>query len=108
MSNAEATRPILPPHQSYADVTDQLASIPLHFPARRTWLIVPFDPPVAMVLTRSMEKDVEKVRVEPFCTASVAPVGADLAPSRAKASVPTPRTASSSSGIRFRGGTRQS
>jgi molybdopterin-containing oxidoreductase family membrane subunit len=38
MSTA-ATRPILPPDQSYGDVTDQLAGIPLHFPARRRWLI---------------------------------------------------------------------
>jgi Ni/Fe-hydrogenase subunit HybB-like protein len=30
--------PTLPPQQSYGDVTDQLASIPLHFPARRRWL----------------------------------------------------------------------
>ncbi len=33
------TRPILSPRQGYADVTDQLASIPLHFPSRRRWLI---------------------------------------------------------------------
>src|SRR3982751_587853 len=39
MSNAEATHPIIPPQQSYADVTDQLAGIPLHFPTRRIWLI---------------------------------------------------------------------
>lgn len=39
MSAAAASRPILPPDQSYGDVTDQLAGIPLHFPARRRWLI---------------------------------------------------------------------
>src|SRR4051812_6533036 len=39
MSHAAAGRPILPPHQTYADVTDQLAGIPLHFPSRRVWLI---------------------------------------------------------------------
>jgi molybdopterin-containing oxidoreductase family membrane subunit len=38
MSHAEA-HPILPPRQTYADVTDQLAGIPLHFPTRRIWLI---------------------------------------------------------------------
>jgi len=32
-------RPILPPDQSYGDVTDQLAGIPLNFPTRRRWLI---------------------------------------------------------------------
>ncbi|MGI8525135.1 MAG: NrfD/PsrC family molybdoenzyme membrane anchor subunit [Pseudolabrys sp.] len=32
-------RDILPPNQTYADVTDQLAGIPLHFPSRRRWLI---------------------------------------------------------------------
>jgi molybdopterin-containing oxidoreductase family membrane subunit len=32
-------QPILPPQQSYGDVTDQLASIPLHFPSRRRWLV---------------------------------------------------------------------
>src|SRR3954468_1406213 len=42
MSNAEATHPIIPPQQSYADVTDQLAGIPLHFPTRRIWLIALF------------------------------------------------------------------
>src|ERR1051325_2225675 len=42
MSNAEAARPIIPPQQTYADVTDQLAGIPLHFPTRRTWLIALF------------------------------------------------------------------
>ena len=42
MSNAEATHPIIPPEQTYADVTDQLAGIPLHFPTRRTWLIALF------------------------------------------------------------------
>src|SRR5689334_11570606 len=36
------TAPILPPAQSYADVTDQLAGIPLHFPSRRRWLIALF------------------------------------------------------------------
>ena len=39
MSRADAAGPILPPRQTYADVTDQLASIPLHFPSRRIWLI---------------------------------------------------------------------
>src|SRR4051794_5791363 len=39
MSHADAAHPILPPQQSYADVTDQLARIPLHFPSRRIWLI---------------------------------------------------------------------
>src|SRR3954449_3790633 len=39
MSEPHAARPILPPGQTYADVTDQLASIPLHFPSRRVWLI---------------------------------------------------------------------
>src|SRR5690349_6308672 len=37
-----AARPILPPAQTYADVTDQPASIPLHFPSRRRWLIALF------------------------------------------------------------------
>ncbi len=54
-----------------------------------------------------MAKDVDpvgvpKVRIDPFCTVSVAPLGADDAPSTAKPSVPTPRTASSTSGIRLR------
>ena len=31
--------PILPPQQTYADITDQLARIPLQFPTRRRWLI---------------------------------------------------------------------
>ena len=35
----EAAHPTLPPQQTYGDVTDQLAGIPLHFPARRRWLI---------------------------------------------------------------------
>jgi Ni/Fe-hydrogenase subunit HybB-like protein len=38
MSEAHAGHPILPPRQSYADVTDQLAGIPLHFPTRHVWL----------------------------------------------------------------------
>src|SRR3954452_13948013 len=38
MSVAES-EPILPLDQSLGDVTEQLASIPLHFPARRRWLI---------------------------------------------------------------------
>ncbi|MGB8040082.1 MAG: hydrogenase, partial [Pseudolabrys sp.] len=42
MSAKAAAPPILPPRQSYADVTDQLASIPLHFPSRRRWLIALF------------------------------------------------------------------
>ncbi len=37
--SVEAAHPTLPPDQSYGDVTDQLAGIPLHFPARRRWLI---------------------------------------------------------------------
>ena len=36
---AERTDPILAPGQSFADVTDQIASIPLHFPTRRRFLI---------------------------------------------------------------------
>src|SRR3954471_153424 len=39
MSAKAATHPIIPPGQTYADVTDQLAGIPLHFPSRRRWLI---------------------------------------------------------------------
>jgi molybdopterin-containing oxidoreductase family membrane subunit len=39
MSAKAAARPILPPGQTYADVTDQLAGIPLHLPSRRRWLI---------------------------------------------------------------------
>ena len=39
MTTEASAHPILPPRQTYADVTDQLASIPLHFPARRRWLI---------------------------------------------------------------------
>ena len=79
----------------------------------RTWLTVPFDPPAEMVFTRSMAKAVDpvgvpKVRTDPFCTVRVAPLGADEAPSTAKPSAPTPRTASSTSGIRLRRGTRQS
>jgi molybdopterin-containing oxidoreductase family membrane subunit len=35
----EAPYPILSPRQRYADVTDQLAGIPLHFPTRRRWLV---------------------------------------------------------------------
>ena len=42
MSARAAAPPILPPDQSYADVTDQLAGIPLHFPSRRRWLIALF------------------------------------------------------------------
>jgi Ni/Fe-hydrogenase subunit HybB-like protein len=42
MTAKAAAHPILPPSQTYADVTDQLASIPLHFPSRRRWLIVLF------------------------------------------------------------------
>jgi molybdopterin-containing oxidoreductase family membrane subunit len=38
MSDTQA-HPIILPHQTYADVTDQLAGIPLHFPSRRIWLI---------------------------------------------------------------------
>ncbi len=37
--SVEAAHPTLPPDQTYGDVTDQLAGIPLHFPARRRWLI---------------------------------------------------------------------
>ena len=60
-----------------------------------------------------MEKDVDpvgvpKVRTDAFCTVSVAPLGADDAPSTANASAPTPRTASSARGIRLRRGTGQS
>ena len=39
MSAAAETHPILPPDQTLGDVTDQIAGIPLHFPARRRWLI---------------------------------------------------------------------
>ena len=39
MTVKAAAPPILPPAQTYADVTDQLASIPMHFPSRRRWLI---------------------------------------------------------------------
>jgi Ni/Fe-hydrogenase subunit HybB-like protein len=39
MSANSAAPPILPPDQTYADVTDQLAGIPLHPPSRRRWLI---------------------------------------------------------------------
>src|SRR6185437_13567132 len=39
MTAKAAAPPILPPAQTYSDVTDQLASIPLHFPSRRRWLI---------------------------------------------------------------------
>ncbi|HET9716453.1 MAG TPA: NrfD/PsrC family molybdoenzyme membrane anchor subunit [Pseudolabrys sp.] len=39
MSATATSEPILPTGQTYADVTDQLASIPLHFPARRRWII---------------------------------------------------------------------
>src|SRR4029079_18398075 len=39
MSEVRAAHPILPPGQTYADVTDQLAGIPLHLPSRRIWLI---------------------------------------------------------------------
>src|SRR5258708_22299336 len=72
----------------------------------RTWLIVPFDPAAEIVLTRSKPKEVDpvgvpKVRVEAFCTVSVAPLGADDAPSTAKARVPTARKASSASGMRL-------
>src|SRR4029079_19138841 len=42
MSAKAAAPPIFPPAQTYADVTDQLASIPLHFPSRRRWLIAQF------------------------------------------------------------------
>ena len=49
-----------------------------------------------------------KVRVDALCTVSVAPLGADEAPTTAKASAPRPRTASSTSGIKFRRGTSQS
>src|SRR3984885_14900918 len=74
--------------------------------------MVPFDPPAEMVLTRSVTKEVDpvgvpNVRGEPFCTCSVAPLGADDAPSTANASPPSPRTASSTRGIRLRRGTRQ-
>jgi len=36
---SDAAHPILPPDQSYADVTEQLARIPLRFPTRRIWLV---------------------------------------------------------------------
>jgi Ni/Fe-hydrogenase subunit HybB-like protein len=39
MAVSAETPPILPPEQGFADVTDQLARIPLHFPTRRRWLI---------------------------------------------------------------------
>ena len=39
MTAASDSRPILPPDQGLGDVTDQIARIPLHFPARRRWLI---------------------------------------------------------------------
>ncbi|PWT82396.1 MAG: hypothetical protein C5B57_08745, partial [Blastocatellia bacterium] len=39
MSVEATTQPILPPNQSLGDVTDQIARIPLHFPACRRWLI---------------------------------------------------------------------
>ncbi len=42
MTAKAVAHPILPPAQTYADVTDQLASIPLHFPSRRRWLIALF------------------------------------------------------------------
>src|ERR1700761_98038 len=57
--------------------------------------MVPLLPPVEMVLTRSMEKEVDpvgvpKVRADPFCTWRVAPLGAEDAPRTAKARGPTP------------------
>jgi Ni/Fe-hydrogenase subunit HybB-like protein len=39
MTAADIQAPVLPVDQSIGDVTDQLAGIPLHFPARRRWLI---------------------------------------------------------------------
>jgi molybdopterin-containing oxidoreductase family membrane subunit len=41
MSTGEgaADKPILPPGQSYARVTDEIAGIPVHYPARRNWWI---------------------------------------------------------------------
>ncbi len=55
-----------------------------------------------------MEKEFENVSADPFCTVSVAPLGADDAPTMAKTSVPTPRSASRASGMRLRRGTGQS
>ena len=34
-----ADKPVLPPGQSYARVTDEIAGIPVHYPARRNWWI---------------------------------------------------------------------
>jgi hypothetical protein len=66
-----------------------------------------------IVVTRSKAKEVTpvgepKARADPFCTASVAPLGADDAPSSANESVPSARTASNARGIRLRRGTCQS
>ncbi len=59
-----------------------------------------------------MAKDVDpvgepNVLPDPFCTLSVAPLGADEAPSTAKSRVNSARTASSANGMRLRRGTRQ-
>jgi Ni/Fe-hydrogenase subunit HybB-like protein len=39
MTAADIQAPVLPVDQSIGGVTDQLAGIPLHFPARRRWLV---------------------------------------------------------------------
>jgi molybdopterin-containing oxidoreductase family membrane subunit len=39
MTGAADSHPILPPDQGPGKVTDQISRIPLHFPARRRWLI---------------------------------------------------------------------
>ena len=74
----------------------------------RTWLVAPVPAP----MTISMVKDVDpvgepKVLPDPFCTLSVAPLGAEEAPSRAKRTVNSARTASRANGMRLRRGTRQ-
>jgi hypothetical protein len=71
------------------------------------------DPAAVTELTTSTEKEfdpvgVPKVRIDAFCTVSVAPLGADDAPSTAKPSAPTLRTASNTKGMRLRRGTAQS
>lgn len=40
--SVEAPFPVVPTRQTYSDVTDQLAGIPVHFPTRRRWLIALF------------------------------------------------------------------
>ena len=68
------------------------------YPTRRTWVMAPVPAPAETVLTTSIANEFDpvgepNVSTDAFCTARVAPLGAEEAPRMAKSRVSTARTA---------------